>query len=74
MVLDLTFVKRGGKYGDLTIRRDDRSQEAESIERLVESFQAESWGGRVPARDLIATDEHACAARNHAVVAIAPLM
>src|SRR6185369_2736197 len=27
----------------------------EAIERLVESFQAEMWGGRVPAEDLLAT-------------------
>jgi hypothetical protein len=38
----------------------------EAIERLVESFQAEMWGGRVSAGDLLATYEHACAARGHA--------
>ena len=70
-MLDLTVVKRAGKYGDPTIWRDDRSQEVESIQCLVESFQAGLWGGRVRGRDLIATYEHACAARNHAVVAIA---
>lgn len=43
-----------------------------AIERLVETFQAELWGGRVPAGDLIATYEHACGARGHPVVAIAP--
>jgi hypothetical protein len=37
----------------------------ESVERLVESFQAEMWGGRVAAADLIATYEHACGARGH---------
>jgi hypothetical protein len=37
----------------------------EAVERLVESFQAEMWGGRVSAEDLIATYEHACEARGH---------
>jgi len=38
----------------------------EAIERLVESFQAEMWGGRVSAEDLLAAYELACAARGHA--------
>ena len=42
----------------------------EAIERLVETFQAEMWGGRVPAADLLATYEHACGARGHASVPI----
>jgi hypothetical protein len=37
----------------------------ESVERLVESFQAEMWGGRVPAEELLATYELACEARGH---------
>jgi hypothetical protein len=37
----------------------------EAIERLVECFQAEMWGGRVPAADLLATYELACKARGH---------
>jgi hypothetical protein len=37
----------------------------EAVERLVEAFQAEMWGGRVAATDLIATYEHACDARGH---------
>ena len=37
----------------------------EAVERLVETFQAEMWGERVPAADLIATYEHACGARAH---------
>lgn len=41
-----------------------------AIERLVETFQAEMWGGRVPADDLIATYAHACEARGHGVAAI----
>src|SRR4029453_8264038 len=38
--------------------------------RLVEPFQAEMWGGRVPAADLLATYEHACEARGHAVAPV----
>lgn len=41
-----------------------------AIERLVETFQAEMWGGRVPVADLMATYEHACAASGHAVAPV----
>jgi hypothetical protein len=44
----------------------------EAIERLVEVFQAEMWGGRVSAVDLIATYEQACGDRGHAAVPITP--
>jgi hypothetical protein len=43
----------------------------EAVERLVETFQAEMWGGRVPAADLLATYEHACEARGHGIAPIA---
>ena len=42
----------------------------EAIERLVEAFQAEMWGGRVPAAALLATYEQACDARGHATVPV----
>ena len=42
----------------------------EAVERLVEVFQAEMWGGQVPAADLLATYEHACGARGHASVPV----
>ena len=42
----------------------------EAIERLVETFQAEMWGGRVSAEDLLATYTHACEARSHEAAAI----
>ena len=42
----------------------------EAIERLVETFQAEMWGGRVPAADLLETYAHACDARGHAAVPV----
>jgi len=43
----------------------------EAIERLVECFQAEMWGGRVSAADLLATYALACEARGHAAAPIA---
>lgn len=115
--MDLTFIKRSGKFDELTVTRVDGTRETiacpkqgiiphdmvhyavesvlaargfltlvaqgesagfgttggddeEAIERLVEVFQAEMWGGQVAAPDLIAAYEHACAARAHAVLAI----
>lgn len=115
--MELTFVKRSGKFDELTIRRDEIAPETIScpkqgiiphdmvhyavesvlphrgflslvkegqsanfvmggdgteaaMERLVETFQAEMWGGRVPAEDLIATYEHACEASGHGVAGI----
>src|SRR3954453_572403 len=47
---------------------DGNSEEA--IERLVESFQAEMWGGRVLAEDLLATYAHACEARGHLIIPV----
>ena len=44
----------------------------EAVERLVETFQAELWGGRVTPADLIATYEHACGARGHVAAPITP--
>ena len=46
----------------------DDSEKA--VERLVEVFQAEMWGGRVPASDLLATYEHACEAHGHVAVRV----
>ena len=42
----------------------------EAIERLVESFQAEMWGGRVSAEDLLATYKLGCDACGHAPVPV----
>lgn len=42
----------------------------DAVERLVESFQAEMWGGRVPADELLATYHIACEARGHGAVAV----
>jgi hypothetical protein len=42
----------------------------EAIERLVEVFQAEMWGGRVAAAEFIETYEHACEARGHSAVSV----
>src|SRR5215213_7969950 len=43
----------------------------EAVERLVECFQAEMWGGRVAAAELLATYQLACAARDHSAAPIA---
>lgn len=44
----------------------------EAIERLVETFQAEMWSGRVYAAELLAMYVHACGARGHAPVPVSP--
>lgn len=43
---------------------------ADAIERLVETFQAEMWSGRVATADAIAMYEHGCAASGHAVAPV----
>ena len=63
----LSLVSDGQPAGFATTGADSE----EAIERLVETFQAELWGGRVPAEELLATYEHACAARGHSPVPIA---
>jgi hypothetical protein len=62
----LTLVGEGKVAGFATAGGDLE----EAVERLVETFQAEMWGGRVPAADLLATYEHACGARGHAPVPV----
>jgi hypothetical protein len=62
----LSLVAGGQAAGFATAGGDSE----ESVERLVESFQAEMWGGRVPAEDLLATYELACEARGHASVPV----
>ena len=51
--------------GDAAVFATQGGESEEAIERLVESFQAEMWGGRVPAADLLATYAIACEARGH---------
>lgn len=48
----------------------DADDAAEAVERLVETMQAETWSGRIPAAELIAVYEHACGARGHAVLPV----
>jgi hypothetical protein len=62
----LSLVRDGGAADFTTLGGDSE----EAIERLVETFQAEMWGGRVPADELIATYEHACEARGHGALPI----
>lgn len=56
-----------GEGASLTAKGGDSE---DAIERLVECFQAEMWGGRVPAEDLVAAYEHACDARGHRAVPV----
>ena len=42
----------------------------EAIERLVEAFQAEMWGGPVPAEELLDAYRLGCEARGHASVPV----
>ena len=42
----------------------------EAIERLVEAFQAEMWGGRVPADELLDAYRFGCEARGHRAVPV----
>lgn len=48
----------------------DADVAAEAVERLVETMQAETWSGRIPAAELIAVYEHACGARGHAALPV----
>ena len=50
----------------------DGNEVASAIERLVETIQAEMWGGRVAATDLISMYEHGCRASGHAVAPVSP--
>lgn len=56
-----------GQPAEFTTRGGDGE---EAIERLVEVFQAELWGGRIPAAELIETYELACGARGHGSSAV----
>jgi hypothetical protein len=42
----------------------------DAVERLVEAFQAEMWGGRVPAAELLDTYRLGCEARGHGAVPV----
>jgi hypothetical protein len=45
---------------------------SEAVERLVETFQAEMWGGRVRVEELLDVYEHACGERGHAAAPVSP--
>jgi hypothetical protein len=57
----------GGQAAGFTTSGGDAE---EAVERLVENFQAELWGGRVSAEDLLASYEHACEARGHSAAMV----
>jgi hypothetical protein len=52
--------------GQAAVFETQGGESEEAIERLVECFQAEMWGSRVPAGELLATYALACEARGHA--------
>lgn len=58
---------KGGEAAAFTTTGSDSE---EAVERLVENFQAEMWGGRVPAEELLASYELACDARGHLVAPV----
>lgn len=58
---------RDGRAPDFKLQGGDSEA---AVERLVEVFQAEMWGSRVPIPDLLATYQHACDARGHAAVPV----
>jgi hypothetical protein len=62
----LSLVEEGRKADFTTAGADSE----EAVERLVETFQAEMWGGRVSVMDLLSTYEHACNARGHGAAAV----
>jgi hypothetical protein len=64
----LTMVAEGASASFATVGGEPE----EAVERLVETFQAEMWGGRVSSDDLLDTYRHACAARAHPAVAVSP--
>jgi hypothetical protein len=45
---------------------------AESVERMVETMQAEVWSGRVSVDELISLYETACSVRGHAAAPLTP--
>jgi hypothetical protein len=57
----------GGQVASFTTSGGDAE---EAVERLVENFQAEMWGGRVSAEDLLESYEHACEARGHSAAKV----
>lgn len=56
-----------GKPADYSTQGDET---ANAIERLVETFQAEMWSGRVATADVIAMYEHGCTASGHVVAPV----
>lgn len=63
----LTLMAEGQSAGPRMMLSGDSE---EAIERLVETFQAEMWGGRVDVEDFLATFRHACEARGHGAIAV----
>ncbi|HVJ52590.1 MAG TPA: hypothetical protein VM689_09025 [Aliidongia sp.] len=56
--------------GEATGFQMDGDDGAETVERLVETMQAEVWSGPVPTDELIQLYESACRARNHPILPV----
>lgn len=56
--------------GDGAVFATTGGESEEAVERLVEAFQAEMWGGRVPAQELLAAYRIGCEARGHGAVPV----
>ena len=62
----LSMVAEGQPASFTTVGGDPE----EAVERLVENFQAEMWGGRVSAEDLLESYAQSCDARGHPPVPV----
>jgi len=56
--------------GEAAVFETAGGESEDAVERLVEAFQAEMWGGRVPAEELLDAYRLGCEARGHASVPV----
>ena len=56
--------------GEAAVFETAGGESEDAVERLVEAFQAEMWGGRVPADELLDAYKLGCEARGHGAVPV----
>jgi len=56
--------------GEAAVFETAGGESEDAVERLVEAFQAEMWGGRVPADELLDAYRLGCEARGHGAVPV----
>lgn len=61
------FLSKLQSEGPRAMTREDA---AEAVERLVETFQAETWSGRVPDEEFLGLYGLGCEARGHAALPV----